>query len=276
MASFRARVAAAGVASARALPGSGGWQRLIVAGRGGGRARVGERLARLVRSRLVDGRVCRSRAAADRARPAALDQRPADGGLLLRRRARSEARVDLRLAPRPALSRRPGRRGIRHDGRRRPHLSGGQPDRRRRPTWLGDPDRDRHRLRSRSARARGTARAERAARVHVDAGGRRRSRHDRRDRGLLLPGPLAGLAGRRGRGRPGCRGRAADRHPRTGALRLPGEPALVGRVQVGGARDDRRGRARLPDPGRRVPLPAEDQCVPRRASERDLRFRSRG
>ena len=119
-----------------------------------------------------------------RAVGAALGRRRADGALLLRRRARDQARGHRRravdAARRPAADRRGARR---HAGAGR-HLPGAERRGRRRGR-VGRPDGDRHRVRARRARAARPARPERPEGLPDGARDRRRHRGDPRHRDLL-------------------------------------------------------------------------------------------
>ena len=92
--------------------------------------------------------------------------------LLLRRRARAQARVRRRRPARPASGRSSGRRRTRRHGRAGTRLRRVQP--RRVTAGLGHPDGDRHRLRPRRAGRDRQPPAQRAAYVPADPGRRRR------------------------------------------------------------------------------------------------------
>ena len=173
---------------------------------------------------------------------ARVGQRRADGGLLLRRRPRDQARARRGRAARPAARRAAGDRRARRDDRARARLRRVQPRRRGRRR-LGHPDGHRHRVRGRRAQPARQPRAVAAEAVPARARDRRRHRRDPRDRRLLLRRARRAALGRRGRRSSApwccCARSASAASGRTWSL---GVGAVAVGARVRRARHDRRRR----------------------------------
>ena len=139
------------------------------------------------------GRCAEARQAA-----AAVDQRRADGDLLLPGRARDQARGSgrrtVQLRPGSAAGDRGARRHDRAGGRLSRHRGRGSDSAGR----LGHSGRDRHRIRGGRAGAARRPRSDRAQDFPAGAGDHRRSRRDRDHRAVLYGQSVAAVAGHGG------------------------------------------------------------------------------